>query len=298
MDIDELLRTQDGLVSHDQAGEIGIDRHAIHRLVRSGAWIVVRPRVYRAAHHSSSPRSDLRSAALWAGDGATMIGLAAASWWDLTDRVPGPAAFAVGPGGNHTTPPGIVAVRRPVGVLDREQVDGVWVLRRSFAALEAAVELGLVDGARLLDRALQQKRIGIAALGDAREAFGQRHGAVLARRLVALAEGGARSEAERDAIRQLRRAGITGWVPNLPVQLPGFGTAILDLAFREHRLAIEIDGWAHHRDVDRFRRDGLRQNEVVISGWRVIRVTWYELHEDPGYLPGIVGRALALGPAA
>jgi hypothetical protein len=192
-------------VRHDQACEIGIDRHAIHRLVRSGAWIVARPRVYRAAHHSSSSRGDLRSAALWAGDGATMIGLAAASWWDLTDRVPRRAAFAVGPGGNHTTPPGIVAVRGPIGVLDREQVDGVWVLRRSFAALEAAVELGLVDGARLLDRALQQKRIGIAALGDAREAFGQRHGAVLARRLVALAEGGARSEAERDAIRQLRR---------------------------------------------------------------------------------------------
>jgi very-short-patch-repair endonuclease len=121
---------------------------------------------------------------------------------------------------------------------------------------------------------------------------------VMARRLVELAEGGARSEAERRAHRQLTRARVTGWTANLPVDLPGFGRAVLDIAFPGARIAIEIDGWAFHRDLDRFRHDGLRQNEVVIGGWRVIRVTWYDLQENPGYLVDVVRRALLASVAA
>jgi very-short-patch-repair endonuclease len=266
---------------------------AIGRRVSSGEWLEVHPRVYLAATHDLTPRTALRAGALWAGDGATLVGHAAAAWWGLTDRRPDTITVAVGPDGGHTPPPGIRAVRRSVDWSDREKVDGVWVVRRSFAALEAAASLGLVEGARLLDRALQRRHLGVAPLREALRDMGQRHGVRLARRLVELAEGGARSEAERDAVRLLRRARITGWTPNLVVDLPGFGRVELDLAFPEHRVAVEIDGWAFHRDVDRFRRDGVRQNEVVIGGWRVIRVTWYELQENPHYFPDVVRRALA-----
>lgn len=271
---------------------------AIGRRIGSGEWIEVRPRVYRSASHELTPRSSLRAGALWAGDGATLIGQAGAAWWNLTDRHPDTIALAVGVDGGHSPPDGIRTVRRTVGDGARVKVDGVWVAHRADAALEAAAELGLIDGARLLDRALQQERVGLPGLRKALEAMGQRHGVVLARRLVALAEGAARSEAERTAHRRLARARITGWTANLPVDLPGFGRAVLDIAFPEHRIAIEIDGWAFHRDIDRFRRDALRQNEVVIGGWRVIRVTWYDLVETPDYLVEVVSRALLAGIAA
>jgi hypothetical protein len=293
----ELLRAQDGLVRHDQARDLGMSPAAIGRRVSSDEWLEIHPRVYLSATHVLTPRVSLRAAALWAGDAATLIGHAAAAWWDLSDRRPSTIAIAVGPTGGHIAPPGIRAVRRAVGIFDREKVDGVWVVRRSFAALEAATELGLVEGARLLDRALQRRRIGVPPLREALQDMGQRHGVVLARRLVALAEGGARSEAERDAVRLLTRAGITNWTANFPLDLPGFGRVVLDLAFEEQRVAVEIDGWAYHRDVDRFRRDGLRQNEVVIGGWRVIRVTWYDLQERPHYLVDVVRRAMAVRAA-
>ena len=35
--------------------------------------------------------------------------------------------------------------------------------------------------------------------------------------------------------------------------------------------AIEVDGMAHHVDVDRFRRDRRRQNALVALGWTVLR---------------------------
>ncbi|MFC5137851.1 type IV toxin-antitoxin system AbiEi family antitoxin domain-containing protein [Actinomycetospora rhizophila] len=298
MELLDLLRTQDGLVRHDQALALGMSPAAIWRRVEAGEWLEIHPRVYLSATHDLTPRARLRAAALWAGDGATLIGLAGAAWWHLTDLAPETVAVAVGRGGGHSPPEGIRAVRRDVGDAARVKLDEVWVAHRADAALEAAAGLGLLEGARLLDRALQQERVAVPSLRRALERMGQRHGVVLARRLVALAEGGARSEAERDAHRQLRRARISGWTANLPVDLPGPGRAVLDIAFPEHRIAIEIDGWAFHRDVDRFRRDGLRQNEVVIGGWRVIRVTWYDLHENPGYLADVLRRALAASAAA
>jgi hypothetical protein len=47
-------------------------------------------------------------------------------------------------------------------------------------------------------------------------------------------------------------------------------------------LAIEVDGWAWHHDVERFRRDRQRQNALVLAGWTVLRFTWHDLTQRPG----------------
>lgn len=51
----------------------------------------------------------------------------------------------------------------------------------------------------------------------------------------------------------------------------------VDLAFPEHRIAIEYDGWAAHQRGDAFRRDRQRQNALVAAGWRVLRFTAEDL---------------------
>lgn len=268
----------------------------IDRRLARGEWVAVHPRVYHPADRELSERGRVRAGALWAGDGATLIGTSAASWWHMTTDPVGDIRLAVGPGGGHTTPPGLLATRR--AVVDRVLVDGVWVPRRGEAALDAAVELGLVDGARFVDRALQEDKVSVETLRQALDARGPRHGTVLARRLVTLAEGGARFEAERLANRVLRAAGISGGVPNLELRLPGWGVAIADIAFRDRRVAVEVDGWAYHRDVDQFRRDGMRRNELTLAGWIVIQVTWYELVNDPHRFIDSVRRALHRADAA
>lgn len=46
----------------------------------------------------------------------------------------------------------------------------------------------------------------------------------------------------------------------------------IDIAFPEHRLALESDGWAYHgRFLGDFVRDRERQNLLCIHGWRVLR---------------------------
>ena len=45
--------------------------------------------------------------------------------------------------------------------------------------------------------------------------------------------------------------------------------------------AVEIDGWAHHTNVDVFRGDRHRQNLLVNHGWRVLRFTYHDLVDRP-----------------
>ncbi|WP_420910907.1 DUF559 domain-containing protein [Rhodococcus sp. OK519] len=51
------------------------------------------------------------------------------------------------------------------------------------------------------------------------------------------------------------------------------------------------DGWAWHRDVERFNRDTERQN--VNAGWHVLRFTWHHLRNDPESVLTQIRQALA-----
>jgi len=93
--------------------------------------------------------------------------------------------------------------------------------------------------------------------------------------------------------RLLRRAGIAEWVPQYPVRLPR-GIAYLDIAFPEQKIAIEVDGRRYHDESsDRFEADRDRQNDLVALGWRVVRVTWTMLAENPGRVVDRIRHLLA-----
>jgi very-short-patch-repair endonuclease len=74
----------------------------------------------------------------------------------------------------------------------------------------------------------------------------------------------------------LKGARITGW--RLGHVVEGY---LPDVAFPAARLAIEVDGWAWHRDGERSRAGRRRRNALVAAGWTVPRFTWYDLTERP-----------------
>lgn len=85
-------------------------------------------------------------------------------------------------------------------------------------------------------------------------------GAARAAALLTAAADRADSAAERAIIKLLRAAGITGRQLGLP-----FREWAIDLAFPDVRLAVEIDSWAWHVDVDRFRADRHKGNALVVA---------------------------------
>lgn len=276
-----LLRRQDGVISLEQALAHGISHQAVRRLVAAGRWRRLAHRVYQDATHATTPRARVRAALLSLGDHAVLVGEAAAWWWGLLDEPPKHVEIAVGHGCYQRPRPDTVLVRRTAP--DREVTvrHGIRVSTLAAAVLDGAASLGPGEGARLMDRALQHGRVALDTLRHLQLRRSGRHGAVVTARLLALASGGAVSEAERLAHAVIRLAGILGWIANLPVEVPGYGRAVADLAFPAQKVIVEVDGWAYHRDLRAFLIDGPRQAALTAAGWIVVRTHWYELTESP-----------------
>lgn len=279
-DLAALLRRQDGVITRAQTLACGLTRAAIdHRLAR-GLWTLLWPCVYLSAAHTLGPRARVRAASLWLGPTATLIGAGAAWWWKLLDEPPAVLRFAVPPARRVRSRDGVKVVR---GILAGRcvTVSGVRVVSKAYAVIDAAGELGLRRGAAVMERALLSGRVTLDALRTAHRQRMGRPGSATVARLLVLAAGGARSEAERRVHRLLRDAGVTGWLADHRVTVPRVGVAVLDIAFPAARVVVEVDGWAYHRDLPAFRRDHARQNALVLAGWTVLRVDWHALEADP-----------------
>lgn len=55
----------------------------------------------------------------------------------------------------------------------------------------------------------------------------------------------------------------------------------LDATWPDQRLVVEVDGWAAHGTRKAFEEDRARDRELVVAGWRVIRLTWRQLETEP-----------------
>lgn len=77
----------------------------------------------------------------------------------------------------------------------------------------------------------------------------------------------------------------------------GLFLARVDLAYPEHRLAIECDGLGHLTKRS-FIDDRRRQNRVINQGWRMLNFSWWDLQDRPLELVSIVRTALAASAAA
>jgi len=267
------MSRQDGVVTRRQALGCGLSVATIDRYVQSGEWRAVASGVYLRADRERSPEVRLRAAVYVAGEGATAWGPSAAWWHGVLDRAPKRQFVTVPHRRVVKAPSGVRLRRRDLLPEDVTSVRGLRVTGLPLSVVEAAVELE--DGSVFLDRALQ-RHTTLGLLERAHRRNPGRRGSRAAERLLCTARTGGHSEAERMLYRLLQKAGIGGWRPH--VRSCGFE---IDVAFEAERVAIEVDGWAWHRDSARHRRDVERQNVLVNAGWHVLRFTWHALTHDP-----------------
>jgi very-short-patch-repair endonuclease len=229
--------------------------------------------VYFADDRPFTTAARIRSAVWSRGHRATESGLAAAWWLDLMTTAPEIIEITV-PRNSHGRPArGTRLRRRDLAELDVVEHRSLRVTALALTVLEAAVQRG--GGASLMDTALQ-RRLELCHLEQAHARNLHRYGSARAQHLLTAAASGAHSEAERLAIQLLKSAGITGWRANLKI-----GNYVVDIAFPAQRVAIEIDGWAFHSDQAAFQNDRVRQNQLSLLGWQVLRFTWLDLTQHP-----------------
>ena len=79
---------------------------------------------------------------------------------------------------------------------------------------------------------------------------------------------------------------------NAPIELGG-GRIEVDCLWRKQRLIVELDGRGAHMTTAAFHDDRARDQELVAAGFRVIRITWWQLVHEPSRIAGIIARLLA-----
>jgi very-short-patch-repair endonuclease len=280
-----VLLRQDGLVKLAQAVDLGISARTVQRRVRCGDWERVLPRVFLVGGHPRSDAVRVRAAGLWVGERGAVSGPAAAWWHGMWSSVPGTVEVTVPRAACPRPQPHIDLRRRALGSTDLVTLRALRLTDKPLTALETAAVVA--DGSVFLDRALQRH----VAFPRVYRAYCRNlgaHGSARAGALLVAAADRADSAAERCAVALLRAAGITGWVLGHP-----FGAYVIDIAFPEAKLAVEIDGWAWHMAVDRFRADRHKGNALVRARWDLLRFTWHDLTNRPGYVVAEILAALA-----
>jgi very-short-patch-repair endonuclease len=271
-----LAAEQDGVFSRAQARNAGFSYGRIQRRVQCGEWIeLYGGRALRSAHTVLDAHG-LDRAALFATGARSMLGgPSAARWWTID--VPWPQPFILVPESSRREPVGITVRRAAVDSADVVLRNRLLLTSRESTIVDCLRVIPFRTGVELLDRALQQKWLSFDDLVFRTQRLIGRPGGLTLARHVRIARPGTRSEAERTMARLLKRAGLTGWRANHPLE----GVGVLDFAFVAQRVAIEIDGRAWHTAGDRFQKDRSRQNSLVLLGWTVLRFTWADLIERP-----------------
>lgn len=92
--------------------------------------------------------------------------------------------------------------------------------------------------------------------------------------------------------RLIARAGLPEPVLHYRVGDGERAIAVIDLAYPDQRIAIELDGYRYHHGRQRWQRDLQRANVLILLGWRVLRFTDEDLRRRPAEVVAAVACAL------
>lgn len=289
-----LLR-QAGSISRAQALAAGLTDRQVAGLLERQEWLRVHPGVFRLGSSVPLPETGLWAAVLWLGQKVLLADETAVWWWGVLPEPPPRWSF-IGSTRCRSTPQ-VRVTRAFVDPRDRWRHRTLPVLSRPWAVLRAAAGLEARragSGIALIDRAKQQRAVRQADLERALGRHPGTHGSSTMRMLLDRTGDRAHSELERLAVSLLRRAGISGFEPNFTVRLTTGRTVEIDIAFPDHRIAIELDGYAFHSGAEAFRADLRRSNALMRDGWTIRRFSWDDLLREPDAFVAAVAELVSL----
>jgi very-short-patch-repair endonuclease len=265
-------------------------RSAIEWRVRTGELTAVLAGVFAPPETAGLPRTRIAAVAHWDPDAVlTHEAAALSSFW------PGIAVPVVRCAVRHERAP------RAGFQFSQRQLPAqlIWTrgsLRLTSPAL-TALDLGEFLGGSAIDQALRTRSTTLALMHTALALTKGRAGNPKRQELLLDSRDEPWSEAERQLHRLLRAAGIIGWKANRPILIAGLNV-YPDIVFRRQRLVIEIDGREFHSDPEVFESDRRRQNLLVLDGWRVLRITWRMITDDPDRVVAMVHDAVKAAAVA
>jgi very-short-patch-repair endonuclease len=169
--------------------------------------------------------------------------------------------------------------------VDVTRCDGIPVTSPTRTLIDLAALLPSARFERVLDAALVTGSVRADRLETRARALRhpRRPGCATVLRLLADRHpelAAVRSVLEAQALRSCARAGLPP--PRVSYQVvTGGRIRYLDLAWPEQLVALELDGFVPHSTRAVFDDDRVRQNDLVVDGWTVLRLTATALRAAP-----------------
>lgn len=277
-----VARAQHDVFSFAQAVESRFTKWAIQRRLGSQRWEEVDTHVYRVTVARPPSARQLLMAATLASKGVASGPSAAALYaWA---RFPGDHEVTVLRGARPITH-AKVRMTKTLPRADIATVDGIRVTAPARTLIDLGGVLPLDEFEDMLDRALLSKAVRPHRLETrARELRAPRRSgcAVVLKLLETRHPEVANADVlwEAQVLRVLDRFGVPRPRVNFPVRIGG-QMRKLDLAWPDHKVFGELDGFAVHAQRRVFDDDRVRQNLLVADDWRPFRLTYTEFKLRP-----------------
>lgn len=285
--VGELAGRQHGVVSRAQLAAVGLTRSQIGGRVRKGWLHRVHEGVYAVGHISLTRNGQFMAAVLACGEGAAVSHFSAAALWGLLEARGQQIHVTVE--GNRVCR-GIVVHRSP---LQGERLRRLGIVVTTPA--RTLVDLADVAPRRTLERAFDEADYLRLDWQSARPKHGRQGSGLLASVLAVHEPGSTRTLSELEELflafcdsRGFRR-------PEVNVSIEGY---LCDFVWRDERVIVETDGAQAHGTRRARERDPVRDADLQIAGWRVVRVTSRRLLKQGDALEAQLRRLLKQAPAA
>jgi very-short-patch-repair endonuclease len=96
-----------------------------------------------------------------------------------------------------------------------------------------------------------------------------------------------RSEGERRLLKLVRAAKLP--VPVTNTKIAGWE---VDAIWPRYKVIVEVDGYAYHGNRAAFERDRRKDAALVAAGYRVVRITWRQMVDEPHAVVALLARLL------
>ena len=286
----ELAAKQHGVVSIRQLlGPLGYSQSAVRRAAAAGRLHRLHRGVYAVGHAHVSNLGLCLAAVLAGGPGALLSHASAAWLWEIAR--PGPSPFHVtAPQPRRPRPPIRLHHARNLTAEDRHVLDNIPVTALPRTYLDLAATVSRHNLARALDGGEQR---GVFDLGPIEAVLARNvghPGAGRLRRALGIYRpiNVIRSGLEGRFLERVRAAGLPE--PSTNINIGGYE---LDVYWPQERFAVELDVYETHGTRGSFESDRLRQEDLLLLGIGMTRVTGPRFDREPAQVIDRVARLLA-----
>lgn len=271
----QLAARQHGVVTAAQLAAAGLRRDAIDYRLRVGRLHRIHAGVYCLEYVPKSAHARLMAAVLACGRGAVLSHMSAAALFGITAAVDGPIEVSA----RHTRHrPGLLVHRsRHLGSDHTTSYLNIPVTTVARTIVDITPRLDDHALARVVNNARLARGITLEQLERVLASLPKREGSIRLRALTDLGGAPTRSALEDRFLALIKKTDLPR--PEINQHLAAYE---VDALWRDARLVVELDGRRFHSTARDFERDRIKDADLVLAGYRVLRITWQRLRDHPG----------------